>query len=224
MPAPQLVVLDVNQTLSDMSPLQARWEAVGAPGHLSRQWFAEVLRDGFALAAAGGSAPFAEIAKQTAHRLLAASGVADVDGAVRHIMAGFSELDVHPDVPDGLRALRGLGIRLVTLTNGATSVAETLLGRAGLREHLEQLLSVEDAPRWKPAPQAYQHALSTCRVDAADAMLVASHPWDIDGAKRAGLRAAWINRTGERYPGFFSPPDVVARSFVELAEALHAEG
>ncbi len=35
-----------------------------------------------------------------------------------------------------------------------------------------------------------------------DAMLVAVHPWDIDGAARAGLATAWINRNGGVYPDF----------------------
>jgi hypothetical protein len=48
-------------------------------------------------------------------------------------MAGFEELDVHPDVPDGMRSLRASGIRLVTLSYGSTDVADKLLRRADLR-------------------------------------------------------------------------------------------
>ncbi|MDD9208055.1 hypothetical protein PU560_16510, partial [Georgenia sp. 10Sc9-8] len=99
--APHVVVLDVNETLSDMAPMQARWEDVGAPGHVAQQWFAEVLRDGFALTAAGAAAPFSTIAAATAERLLRATSGSDesVPAAVGHIMAGFGELTVHPDVP-----------------------------------------------------------------------------------------------------------------------------
>lgn len=46
---PYLVVFDVNETLSDMSPLAARFEDVGAPSLTAQIWFAELLRDGFAL-------------------------------------------------------------------------------------------------------------------------------------------------------------------------------
>jgi 2-haloacid dehalogenase len=35
------------------------------------------------------------------------------EDAVEHILAGFADLPVHPDVPDGIRALGGMGIRLV---------------------------------------------------------------------------------------------------------------
>lgn len=58
----EVVVFDVNQTLSDLSPLVSRFQEVGAPDHLLHTWFASVLRDGFGLAAAGAQVPFSEIA------------------------------------------------------------------------------------------------------------------------------------------------------------------
>ena len=221
--APQVVVFDVNETLSDMAPMSGRFQDVGAPAHLAQQWFAEVLRDGFALATAGSAADFATVTAVTATRLLSRDGgPADVPAAVQHILAGFGELDVHPDVPDGVRALRAAGIRLVTLTNGGTTVAGGLLERAGLRGHFEALLTVQDAPRWKPAPEAYAHAVDRCGVPAGAMMLVAVHPWDIDGAARAGLRTAWLNRTGTAYPEFFRAPEISAPSLTALADRWSA--
>ncbi|BDZ41850.1 dehalogenase [Paraoerskovia sediminicola] len=217
--APALVVLDVNETLSDMSAMPAAFEAEGAPGHLAPQWFAQILRDGFALAAAGSSATFADLAQQSLRAVLAGAGPSD-DGAVDRIMAAFTSLGTHPDVAPGLRALRALGVRVVTLSNGATSVADDLLMRAGVRDLVEKLLTVEDAERWKPAPESYAYALARCDVRPDDAMLVAAHPWDVDGAARAGLRTAWIDRQGATYPGTFTAPEVTARSLTDLAEQL----
>jgi 2-haloacid dehalogenase len=135
-------------------------------------------------------------------------------------MAGFAGLTVHPDVPEGVDALRRLELRLVTLSNGPASVAEALFDRAGIRHHFEALLSVADAGIWKPASGAYAHALGRCEVDPAEAMLVAVHPWDIDGAARAGLRTAWISRSGGPYPDYFRRPDLIARSVTHLADLL----
>jgi 2-haloacid dehalogenase len=53
-----------------------------------------------------------------------------------------------------------------------------------------------------------------------DAMLVAAHPWDIDGAHRAGLGTAWVNRARGRYPAYFKAPDLQAQSLLDLAEQL----
>jgi 2-haloacid dehalogenase len=51
-------------------------------------------------------------------------------------------------------------------------------------------------------------------------MLIAAHPWDVDGARRAGLQAGWLNRSGRDYPGFFEAPDVSGETLGDLAEAL----
>lgn len=218
-PPPRLVVLDVNETLSDMRPLQDRFADVGAPRLLAGTWFAGVLRDGFALTVSGGSPSFAELGQAGLRALLPAAGVAGdaLDDAVEHVMSGFLSLPVHPDVGPGLEALAAAGIRLVTLSNGSAEVARTLLGRAGLGHLVERFLTVEDAGVWKPAAAAYRYALAECGVDAVHAMLVAAHPWDIDGAHRAGLRTAYVDQTGTPYPRTFSTPELVVTGLDDLA-------
>jgi 2-haloacid dehalogenase len=109
-----------------------------------------------------------------------------------------------PDVPDGVRALRVAGCRLVTLSNGSVDVAGRLLVDAGVRAEFARLLSVEDAGVWEPARGAYRCTAQVCAVDAADMMLVEVHPWDVAGARRAGLKAAWVDPTGAPYPAYFT--------------------
>lgn len=218
---PSVIVFDVNETLSDMAPMAERFADVGAPGHLAQRWFAMLLRDGFALTAVGGQETFAVLGQGTLRAVLTGTPLnRDVDAAIEHVMAGFLALPVHPDVPDGVRALRAAGFRLATLSNGATAVAEGLLNRAGIRNEFEVLLSVEDAGAWKPARKAYNYVSHRCGVDPDAMLLVAVHPWDIDGAARAGLATAWIDRAGTGYPGYFSPPRHTVSVLTELPGAL----
>ena len=218
---PQVLVFDVNQTLSDMAPITARFEEVGAPAHQAQRWFAELLRDGFALTAAGSSASFADIGAEVLRTTLDEPTLdRGLEDAVRHVMDGFDQLSVHADVADGIRELTGLGIRLVTMSNGTTSVAAGLLERAGVRGQFERLLSAEESGVWKPARQAYGYAVEQCAVAPGEAMLVAVHPWDIDGAARAGLRTAWVDRTETRYPAHFTVPEARVASVRDLADYL----
>ncbi len=218
---PSVVVFDVNETLSDLSPMADHFADLGVSGSMAQQWFAGLLRDGFPLTAAGASETFSVVADGVLRTLLAPEELdRDLEEAVQHVMSGFTALSVHPDVPDGVRALRDLGLRLITLTNGSTAVSDQLLGRAGLREAFETLLSVEDAGAWKPDPASYAYAACTCRVHAAEMLLVAVHPWDIDGASRAGLSTAWVSRAGADYPSHFRPPTHTVRVLPELAALL----
>lgn len=222
-PSPSVIVFDVNETLSDMSPMAGRFADVGAPEHLAKLWFATLLRDGFAITAAGGQKPFAELAVAALATVL--HGVEldrDLDAATAHVMEGFSQLDVHPDVPEGVRALRRCGYRLITLTNGSAQVADRLLGAAGIRDEFSALLSVEQAGAWKPARASYEYAARVCGTDIGDALLVAVHPWDIDGAARAGMATAWISRDGGPYPESFRRPALTLARLPELAAQLTA--
>lgn len=202
--------------------MTGRFLDVGAPGHMAHAWFAGLLRDGFALTVVGSNAAFSHVGAEAMRVSLDGLPLnRSTEDAVEHIMRGFGVLHVHADVPAGIRALADRGIRLVPLSNGSTDVAQRLLDQAGINGHFERLLSVQDAGVWKPAAGAYAHALAECRAEPMDAMLVAVHPWDIDGASRAGLATAWINRGHGRYPDYFEAPDVEASSLTHLAQLLH---
>lgn len=216
-PLPRVLVLDVNETMSDLSHLRKLIEEAGLPWTLVDLWFAHVLRDGFALATVEEEAPFAEIAAHGLKQLAPDLS----DELVATFVRSFGQLPLHRDVAPGLRALARQGMPVVTLSNGSASVAEALLERDGLRDLVGQVLSVEGAGAWKPAPAAYQVALRACGLDdPADAALVAVHPWDLHGAKRAGLRTIWVNRHGAAYPTHFARPDLTVRSFEHLAQEL----
>jgi 2-haloacid dehalogenase len=216
------VLFDVNGTLSDLSPLRARLAEVGASGDLLPAWLAGVLRDGFALAASGGFAEFADLAADGLRAVLRAEGRVrgDVDAAVAHVLDGFAALPVHPDVPDGVRALHASGLRLATLTNGSTSVTRPLLEGAGVRDCFEELLDVREPQVWKPAPSAYRWALGRLGLRPGEVLLAAAHPWDVDGARRAGLHGAWLRRGAADYPTSLTPPSLTAEDVRDLARLL----
>ena len=223
MAEPLVIVFDVNETLSDMAPLGEAFAQVGAPRALAKLWFATLLRDGFALAASGEKESFATIGADALRTMLGAEGISgNLDTAVERIMAALQNLSLHPDVPDGIRTLAAAGHRLVTLTNGAAANTDKLLVAGGVRDKFEQLLSVEDAPAWKPAKAAYEYAATAAGAAPSGMLLVAVHPWDIHGAAKAGLRTAWINRTGARYPSYFRSPDITIPGLTGLPAVLAA--
>jgi 2-haloacid dehalogenase len=221
----RVCVLDVNETLSDLTALAPRLVEVGLAGADLEPWFAGVLRDGFALTMLGRRPVFADIA---AAGLRGRLGVGpdvgtDVDGAVAHVLAGLPELPLHPDVAPGLRALHGQGIALVPLTNGATAMTERMFADADLLGLFAHRLSVQDVGPWKPHPAPYDYALRTAGVSGDRALMVAVHPWDLAGAGAAGLRTAWIDRRGDSvWPDYFDPPDLRSTGIDDLADQLES--
>src|SRR5436309_623934 len=65
-----IVVFDVNETLSDMTPMGQRFADLGLPEHLAKLWFASLLRDGFALTASGDHELFSVLGRETLRSLL----------------------------------------------------------------------------------------------------------------------------------------------------------
>ncbi len=223
---PQVAVFDVNETLSDLGGLARRLQEVGAGADLLPAWFVATLRDGFALTAAGEVADFSAIAVPTLATMLA--DVQTLRGtaqhAAEHVVAGMAELDLHADVAPGLQRLADAGVRIITLSNGTAAVAEALLERAGLRHLVEHCLSSSSAGRWKPAAEAYAYAARSCSAQPGELVLIAVHPWDIDGARRAGLRTGWLSRNGRPYPPFFLAPEAIGHDLPALAAELIPEG
>ncbi|MBG6240187.1 2-haloacid dehalogenase [Mycetocola sp. CAN_C7] len=217
----QVIVFDVNETLSDLSPMAGAFRDVGASEKLADAWFATVLRDGFALATVGESAPFLDIAEDCARSILVrASLTVPLEDAVRTVLGRLGSVPLHTDVPDGIRRLHADGHRLFTLSNGSTSTAERLFRQADILSCFEGLLSVDGQTTWKPAAEAYARASEVCGVPLENMMLVAVHPWDLNGAARAGMSTAWVNRQQASFPPYFTEPTVVVSSIRELSEHL----
>ena len=73
----------------------------------------------------------------------------------------------------------------------------------------------------KPDSRMYQDALRRLTIEEpADALMVGDHPAvDIDGAKRVGMRAAWVHRGGE-YPEGLERPDYVIDGVAEVNDLI----
>ncbi|MBH0129183.1 HAD family hydrolase [Salinibacterium sp. NK8237] len=218
--APVTLFFDVNETLSDLSPVADAFEAVGATRDRAASWFASILRDGFALTSTDSDARFLDIATVNARDALGSSPITiPLDDAVDAVITAFSSVQLHEDVAPGFRSLADAGHRLFTLSNGPASNAERMLTEAGLADSMTGFLSVEGYSPWKPARAAYESALTRSET-AGTAYLVAVHPWDIHGAANAGLSTVWVNRTKATYPKHFVSPTLTVETLGEIDERL----
>lgn len=162
-------------------------------------WFAKILRDAFALAAADSYKPLKEVAAGTLAVLLSDRGLSMSASRIEQMLQGFAELTPHSDVLSAFARLYDIGIRIATLTNGSAENTRTLLEKAGLIGYVEHVISIEEIKVWKPRKQVYLHAAHVLHVGPQELALVAAHAWDCHGAKQAGLITGWVQREETRF-------------------------
>lgn len=224
MARPTVAFLDVNDTLSDLASVEPAFLDAGLRAEDVRTWYLSVLRDGFALTVLGDNPGFAELGQSQLRSMLRLADrsrdVKSADVVASGLLRSFIDAAPHLDVVPGITALAGAGLRVYTLSNGSVDVARRLLGSTDAGSSITDYLSVTDAGAWKPAPASYRHGLQAAGVDAAEALMVAVHPWDLEGARRVGLQTAWINRDGADWPDAFAAPDHTVASFTDLGPEL----
>jgi 2-haloacid dehalogenase len=108
------------------------------------------------------------------------------------------------------------------LSNGHVALLVDLARHGDLR--FDCVLSAELARAYKPAAAPYRLAARLLGVTPAELMLVAAHPWDLEGARKAGLQTAFVDRPLEHGPGSagreFADATLSVADLHELAERL----
>jgi 2-haloacid dehalogenase len=201
------VAFDVIGTLFTLERPRDGLEALGAPPYALEMWFAESLRDFFAISHAGGYAPLRDVLAASLPRTLVTLEVQHDDAAIERVIASLKELDPAEGADASIQALAEAGFRTFALTNGSKEITTTLLEGGGLYRHFDALLSCDEIGVSKPHPAVYEMAR---RREPGELWMVAAHAWDIAGAARAGLRTAWISGKELVYPATFPSPDIRA--------------
>lgn len=142
--------------------------------------------------------------------------------AKQTLLEDYQRLPAFADVPAGLAALRAKGHRLAAFSNGPESSLQPLLKHNGLLDHFDLLVSVDDRQTFKPDPVVYGYLQARFGSVPTATWLISSNPFDVAGAKHAGLRAAWIRRSEDK---IFDPmddlePDLIVPDMVTLAETI----
>ncbi|WP_199433491.1 haloacid dehalogenase type II [Qaidamihabitans albus] len=157
--------------------------------------------------------------------LLELHGVAGAvdDAARRRLVQAWHRLPAWPDAVDGLARLRGR-YTVAALSNGGFALLTNLVKAAGLP--FDCVVSAELARTYKPDARVYRTAAALLDVAPAEVLMVAAHGWDIDGARDAGLRTAFLERPQEKGPAggadraTDSTSDLATSSFTGLADIL----
>jgi 2-haloacid dehalogenase len=139
------------------------------------------------------------------------------------LMRLYQHLPAFEDAPQALKSLQH-SFRLFAFSNGRAEDVAAVLSNARLRNYLDGIVSVDDVKSFKPNPAVYAYARRATGAWSSSLWLVSSNPFDVIGARSAGLDAAWVRRSDEMvYDPWGIEPSVTVRTLSELAKVLPSE-
>jgi 2-haloacid dehalogenase len=132
----------------------------------------------------------------------------------------YRHLPRFDDVTPALHSLCD-GFRLFAFSNGRRSEIDAVLSNANILDYFEGIVTTDDVRSFKPDPAVYSYARRAMGAWSSPFWLASSNPWDVIGARSAGLSAAWIQRSKEKiYDPWGIQPNVTVRSLIDLPVAL----
>lgn len=220
-PTLKALTFDVFGTVVDWHTGIARAVAAVLP-QVEANEFAREWRAGYRPALArveesGEWKDFGPVHRELLDEMLAEHGIADdVTTTVRdELTAAWSRLDPWPDAVDAIDRLRG-SYTVATLSNGDVDLLTAMAARAGLR--WDRVLGCDLFGHYKPAPEVYLGAVELLGLGPGEVMMVATHHYDLDAARSAGLQTAYVERPYE-YGRDVAPEDASASSEPSLQVA-----
>lgn len=222
-PKPKVIVLDVYETLLDMSDIERRVNDLFNSTKGYALWFEIFMQYCFVDSCTGQFHAFPAIAKatmqMTAQKIGRSIKAEEIDG----ILERLKYLPLHEDTQQGLSLLADEGFRLAALTNTPEDVVCDRMESSGLISYFELVLSAESIKKYKPSPDVYHWAIQKLGVLPQEALLVSAHGWDIAGACCAGLQTAYLQQNRQILYPLAPTPNFVCKSLEELAGQLSEE-
>lgn len=214
------LAFDVYGTLVDPSGMIEHLEAyVGTQAAtVSALWRQKQVEYAFRRGLMGQYADFGVCTRQALDYAFRSVGRQLDDSTAHALLTAYQSLPAFSDATRALAAMQSQ-YRLFAFSNGTPEAVERVLLNGGLRDYLTGIVSVHELATFKPNPAVYEHARTATGVGSGPLWLVSGNPWDIIGARSAGLEAAWVQRDPSTV---FDPwgiePTLVIRNLNELAD------
>ncbi|ALM53506.1 haloacid dehalogenase type II [Halomonas huangheensis] len=224
-----VLAFDVYGTLIDthgvVAELEERLPADGPEGlaqEFSRRWRERQLEYSFRRGLMGAWVDFSECTRAALEFTDRALQTWLSETDKEHLMSLYARLPAFAEVKQALEQLREAGVTCVAFSNGGFAAVDGLLVQAGIRHYFHDIISVEEVKRFKPDPAVYALLRTRLEVASGDCWLISSNPFDVIGARHAGLHAVWVRRSLDApFDPWGIEPDMTVANLVELAECLN---
>lgn len=214
------VFFDMNETVLNLSLLKEQFDKHFDDKYVLKYWFTKLLYSSSIMGIMDEYRNFGELADMALENLFFENNKPLSSEIKAEILGGFRKLPAYEDVRPALSILRDNDIRVVAVSNSSLEMIKEQLTNAGIIDLFDSYYSVDNVEKYKPFKDIYQFAAKQEGLITEDIVMVATHDWDLFGAKKAGLITAYIKRKEEIYHPFYLQADFKSSNLPELIQQI----
>jgi 2-haloacid dehalogenase len=219
----QVLAFDLYGTLVDPAAISRELGKVLGDSEgreAAKLWRLKQLEYSFRLTAMNRYEDFRWVTSRALDFTLASMGVSLPDGQAERLVELYDHLRPFPDAVSAMSVLAGTEYELVVFSNGTTAMIRNCLHNSGLKDFFGKLISVDEVRAFKPSPVVYRHLARRLSLPLTQIRLVSANPFDISGARAAGMPAVWVNRSAATFDTIGWVPDLTVPGLDGLVAAL----
>ncbi|HXV84364.1 MAG TPA: haloacid dehalogenase type II [Candidatus Binatia bacterium] len=214
------LVFDMYGTLVDVGAVaEACKEVAPEPVAFNTHWRAKQLEYTFLRTLMGKYRDFWKVTEEALEFTIQHFGLQVSPEQRKQLMETWLHPTPYPEVQAALPRLKEKYL-LAALSNGSRNMLQKGLEQTGLRSHFRWVMSADAVKLYKPSPGLYRLALKHMRLQKKEILFVSSNSFDVMGSKNFGFKVCWINRRGVPLDPLGAKPELVVKSFDELAENM----
>lgn len=173
---------------------------------------------------------FSYVTRASLQHALSEHGLTLSEPETEELMKAYDDLSTFPEVNSALSALEQPNITCVVFSNGTKSMVSNSVHKSSdLKPYsgvFSDIVTVDEVRAFKPAPEVYAHLAHKTGMEGreGDMWLISGNPFDVVGARAAGMKAAWVDRAGggwqDALGGEEGKPTVVVKGLDEVVDVV----
>jgi 2-haloacid dehalogenase len=214
------VFFDMNETLLNLSLLKKQFDKHFDDPYILKYWFTKLLHSSTIMGIMDEYRNFGDLAGVALENLFFENNKSLSSQIKTEILGEFRKLPAYEDVRPALHLLRSNNILVIAVSNSSLEMIEEQLTNAGIMDLFDSYYSADNVENYKPFKNIYLSAAKQEGLQIENIVMVATHDWDLFGAKKVGLTTAYVKRKHEIYNPYYLQPDYNALNLTDLIQQI----
>ncbi|MBU3012699.1 haloacid dehalogenase type II [Polaribacter vadi] len=214
------VFFDMNETLLNLSLLKTQFYKHFNDKYVLKYWFTKLLYSSSIMGVMREYRNFGELADAALENLFFENNKILNAKTKAEILGEFKKLPAYKDVLPAINILRENNIRVIAVSNSSLEMMKEQLTNSGIIDKFDSYYSVDSVKKYKPFKDIYLSSAEQEGLKTENIIMIATHDWDLFGAKKAGLNTAYIKRKEEIYTPYYLQADFKDTNLKDLIQQI----